>query len=215
MKHFHFNHLGGVLEFLVEDMVDLVIMETVYLNQEVKKVLKILVKFDGVKLLLAADAKEVFFAFKMDIDQCYTTNPSDEEIGQLIEGLLIKKINPLKQPYPFEGKIVLPERKKGAYRVIEWKNLISFHKNREQTLIFETQQKYFNHLMSYEDLKEKFLKKNIFFELRKGCTANINHIESITYIHNNYYHCKLSDGRILEINANDRTRLLKFLEKKR
>lgn len=214
MKHFHYNGLGAILECLFEQRIDLIIMETVYLNKSIQRILNILGETNALKILLAKDPSEALIAFKMDLDRCYTNNPSQDEITYLLEDILIQKFNPKLQRYALKRKIVLPEKKRGNFRIIQWKNLISFHKNKDQTLIFESNKKHFNHPISYQEIKEKYLKEVLFFELRDGCIININHIESITFIHNNYYHSKISDGRTIEITANERTRLLKFLAQK-
>lgn len=115
---------------------------------------------------------------------------------------------------PFEKKIILSQQKKSNLKIIPWNDLISFQKKKDQTMIHLTQNISFLFPIDYLEIQKKNLPKNLFYELRKNYTINLNHLQSIKFVQNGYYHCKLSDKRVVEINSNERTELLKYLEDK-
>lgn len=188
------------------------ILEDQYLRHKTEKVMELLPQYKGLKLLIAEDPKKVFFAFKMNINRCSSSIIDPEETKRLIRDCLNQKQLLAQGPKPFEKKIILPHRGKDSFRVIHWKDLISFQKKKKQTLIHQTQNISFIQPMSYEEVLKRNLPKTLFFELRPGYTVNLNHLMSIEFLQNNYYHCKLSDGRMVEINSSERTKILRFLE---
>lgn len=213
LTHHHFGHTGALLELIFEQNVDLIILENEYLNHKVQEVLQILPYHQGIKVLIAEDSKNIFFAFKMNIDRCYSKDLNPKEISLLIQDGIEQKKMVNRSFEPYEQNLILSNNKKERFRVIHWNDLISFQKRKEQTMIHQTQDISFLQNTPYEEIQKKNLSPIIFQELRPGFTINVNHLHSIEYVQSNYYHCNMSDGRVIEINGGDRTRLLRFLEK--
>lgn len=214
LLHNRFGHTGALLELIFEQNVDLIILENEYLNHKIQKVLKILPYHRSIKVLIAEESKNILFAFKMNIDRCFSNDINSKEIFLLIQDSIQQKKMANRSLQPYEQNLILFNKKKEKFRVIHWSDLISFQKRKEQIMIHQTQNISFLHNTSYGEVQKKNLSPIIFHELRPGYTINLNHLCSIENVQTNYYHCKMSDGRIIEINGKDRKRLLRFLEKK-
>lgn len=204
--------MGSVLESLFEKSIDLMILENEYLNHKTQRVLELLPPFGGLKVLIAHQPKNVFFAFKMNIERCFGSGISGTDIAQLIQGCLQQKQRSKQVREPQEEKIILYNEGKESFSIIHWNELVSFQKKKKQTLIYQTQKKPLTLPIAYEKVKKSNLSNILFYELIQGHTINLNHLRSITFVQSDYYHCLLSNRRIVEINGRERTRLLKFLE---
>jgi hypothetical protein len=212
LRHQRFDHIGPLLECLFEKSIDLMVLEYEYLHYKAEEVMKILPQYDGLKLLIAKEPKEVFFAFRMNINYCSSEDIDPKEVEDLIRACIKQKNALSQQLEPYEKKILLPQQDKENFKIIQWEILISFEQKKKQTLIHQTHNISFTQPMSYQEVQKKNLPKTLFYELRAGFTINLNHLRSIEFIQNNYYHCNLSDGRVVEINGSDRVKLLQFLE---
>jgi hypothetical protein len=212
--HDRYHHLGGLLEHLFEQSTDLMVLEKEYLNHATEAVLELLPQYDAALVLLAEAPKNVFFAFRMNVDFCYQKALKANDIRQLIAKVLEQKNTPGLPLEAFEQNVILPLQDHKGLKVLPWKQLISIHQSYKETQVYLTDKSSFAHPMPYQLIKKYPLTQPLFFELKPGCTININHLESITFKGSNDYHCLLSDGRMIEINSGERTALLRFIETK-
>ena len=212
LGHHRFDHIGPLLEYLFENTIDILVLENQYLNHKTEEIMKLLPEYDGMNVLIADDPKKVFFAFKMGIDRCYEKTIEPKKIVKLIQDRLTQKQAISLTLEPFEKKIILSHREKQKLKIIPWQDLISFQKKKGQTMFNLTQNISFLYPVSYGEIQKRKLLKNLFYELRSGYTVNLNHLQTIKYIDNNCYQCTLSEGKVLEINSSDRSKLIKFLE---
>ena len=214
LVHAHYHHLGGLLEHLFDQSTDLMVLEKEYLNHSTEAVLELLPQYDAAMVLLAESPKNVFFAFRMNVDYCYQKALKIDDIRQLIAKVLEQKNTPGLPLEPFEQNVILPLQDHKGLKVVPWKQLISIHQYHKGTQVYQTGKSSFIHPMPYQLIKKHPLTQPLFFELKPGCTININHLESITFEESNEYDCLLSDGRMIEINSGERTALLRFIETK-
>ena len=212
LVHRQYHHVCALLECLFEEVIDLIILEEEYLNHKIQKVLELLPEHKAVKLLIAENSHKIIFAFKMNIDRCFGNAIAAKEINRLIMDIIKLKQALISPIEPYEQKIILSQDKQENFKIIQWSDLISFHRKKNETMIHPTQDHSFLHPIPYQELKKKNFPQALFYELISGYTINLNHLQNIVFIQNNYYHCKMSDGSIIEINSSDRTRLLQFLE---
>lgn len=213
LHHLHRSHLSGILDLLIEDQIDLIVMETDFLRHPIDALLFVLPENSSLKLLVAQEPQQVFFAFGMKINHCFGFHVKTSQIKRIIDECIATKERKTKTE-PFEQKLLLPHETKEEFRIIHWKDLISFHKNKNKTMLYRVGKKPLPYPMPYDIFRQKHLSKILFYPLTENCTVNLNHLRTINYVQNNDYHCLLSDGRIVEIDSKDRTRLLRFLKKK-
>lgn len=212
LVHFRPQQLSTALSRCMNSPTDLLLLERKFLNQKTEKILKILPQQSTLKALVIKPSENPIFAYKVNIRHCFENTISAHDITQLIRSAINQKIKAANFKNPFERKLILIHKKKGDFNIIPWEKLISYQKIKEETLIHLTEKISFLHPIPYNYIKSTRLPHQFFYEIRKGLTLNLNHLNQIDYIEPHYHHCKLSDGRIIEISSHDRSLLLKFLK---